>query len=625
LANDAVSNFATAVLGVTSGPGLTLNPDGSFQYVPAGPGQFQFTYVAFDGVNSNSATVSINVVAMPNPLVVTTAADSGPGSLRAAMTYANATPGAQTITFAIGGVTPAAPAVINLQTGLPIISDAVTIDATTQSGYDGRPVVELTNNGGGGVAVGFETGFDVNSVTIRGFALTRFLSAGIRLLQAETAPPGTGHVVTGNILGTDRNSASLKGNSTGIIVRRDGALVTGNVISGNTGPGVLIHIDADGVQIVNNTIGLANDNVVARPNAAGIRMLDSVDNTIIDGNIIAGNNGLGIDIQDSLAGDVTGTMIIANRIGLNQLGDSVPNSLGGIQINNAPGTQIGIAGNGNVISGHANATFLSGGPGIRVLGSPAVVPTIRANRIGTDPTGQVARPNRFEGIILYGRAEVGGLRSANEGNLISGNGNIGTGGGTGILIGAGAEGSIVRGNTIGLTAGGAPLGNAYSGITVSGDVTSITIGGDGNDLINTISGNPAAGITVYSVDGDNPPGSQPRPREIQIQGNSIYGNGGLGIDLDNDGVSVNDTGDTDPLVGNAANDLQNYPALTSAVNNGATTQVAVDLSTLVAGYTYRVRFFASPACDTVGHGEGQTFLGLADIVQPGGSANLPLV
>ena len=50
----------------------------------------------------------------------------------------------------------------------------------------------------------------------------------------------------------------------------------------------------------------------------------------------------------------------------------------------------------------------------------------------------------------------------------------------------------------------------------------------------------------------------------QVKGNSIHDNGGLGIDLDGDGVTANDPLDPDT----GANLLQNFPTLTSAVVAG---------------------------------------------------------
>ena len=114
---------------------------------------------------------------------VTTAADSGAGSLRQAILDANAAPGADLIRFAIGS----GPVTITVATGLPAITDGVTIDAATQNGFTGAPLVELRIANGINV-----NGLEINasSCTIRGFAINRFL-VGI-LIQ------GSNNVVAGN-------------------------------------------------------------------------------------------------------------------------------------------------------------------------------------------------------------------------------------------------------------------------------------------------------------------------------------------------------------------------------------------------------------------------------------------
>src|SRR5207237_4387872 len=70
---------------------------------------------------------------------VTTTADTGAGSLRDAITLANASGGLDTITFHIGSglqtITPA--------TQLPSITSPVLIDGSTQTAFAGNPLLEI--------------------------------------------------------------------------------------------------------------------------------------------------------------------------------------------------------------------------------------------------------------------------------------------------------------------------------------------------------------------------------------------------------------------------------------------------------------------------------------------------
>jgi hypothetical protein len=301
-------------------------------------------------------------------------------------------------------------------------------------------------------------------------------------------------------------------------------------------------------------------------------------------------------------------------------------------------------------------------PGIVIrqgFAPPAVVPSIRSNIIGLDPSGLLARPNTFEGIVLETAADVG---VGGDGNLIAGNGYEPTAAGTGILILPGAHGSIVESNTIGLNAAGAVMGNGYSGITVigTGSITDTTtrIGGNTPGQRNVISGNPFAGIAIYTV------GAIGAPKYIAIQGNfigttaagavdgvgngsfgisvssgdtiqiggdaaeanliagngtagvgagvhvdgpatqadigvnAIHSNNGLGIDLGALGVRANDgLGDPDP----GPNGLQNYPVLT-AEGDGASGTLEIALAT--APGVYRINVYTNVSCDASGHGEG---------------------
>ncbi|HET9787638.1 MAG TPA: hypothetical protein VFP47_10915, partial [Pyrinomonadaceae bacterium] len=72
--------------------------------------------------------------------VVTNTNDSGAGSLRQAILDANANPGADSITFTIGsGLQTITPTSL-----LPDISDPVVINGTTQPGFAGTPLIELS-------------------------------------------------------------------------------------------------------------------------------------------------------------------------------------------------------------------------------------------------------------------------------------------------------------------------------------------------------------------------------------------------------------------------------------------------------------------------------------------------
>ncbi len=81
------------------------------------------------------------------PITVTNTADSGAGSLRQAIVANdNSAGGTNSIQFNIAGpgphtITPASP--------LPSITHPVVIDATTQPGYAGTPLIELDGQNAG--------------------------------------------------------------------------------------------------------------------------------------------------------------------------------------------------------------------------------------------------------------------------------------------------------------------------------------------------------------------------------------------------------------------------------------------------------------------------------------------
>src|SRR5207302_9043662 len=86
---------------------------------------------------------------------------------------------------------------------------------------------------------------------------------------------------------------------------------------------------------------------------------------------------------------------------------------------------------------------------------------------------------------------------------------------------------------------------------------------------------------------------------------SISMNDELGIDLGDDGVTLNDP--KDPDIG--ANNLQNFPVLSSIFSDGTTTVITGTLNSDPNLTGFVLEFFASSSPDPSGFGEGETFFG----------------
>ena len=168
------------------------------------------------------------------------------------------------------------------------------------------------------------------------------------------------------------------------------------------------------------------------------------------------------------------------------------------------------------------------------------------------------------------------------------------------------DGNTLQNNWVGLDAAGSVRGNTDVGILVTVDALDNLIGGTGATDGNVVAGSGSIGILVRTNSTDN-----------TILGNSVYSNAGLGIDLDEDGVTPNDGGDPDT----GSNDLLNFPAITSATESSGTIDLTFDLDVPVNPNGYRVEFFSNPSgADPSGHGEGEQFVS-AVTVSPGTGLN----
>ena len=245
--------------------------------------------------------------------------------------------------------------------------------------------------------------------------------------------------------------------------------------------------------------------------------------------------------------------------------------------------------------------------GILITGSNVI---IEGNFIGTDAGGTSDQGNQ-DGIRISGaNNQVGGTLPAAR-NLISGNNSDGI-----EIRDNGTTGNLVQGNLIGTTASGSSgLANTSYGIQIFNGASNNTIGGTAAGAGNVIAFNGADGVFVSSGTGN------------RIQRNSIFSNGGLGIDLGANGVTSNDPGDPD----GGANRLQNFPVLQSIVVSGSNTTIlgSIDSATSNSTYPITIEFFSNSSCDPSGHGEGETFLGAISVSGPGSfiatfAASLPL-
>jgi parallel beta-helix repeat protein len=431
-------------------------------------------------------------------MVVSSNADSGPGSLREAIDNANASPGADEIDFQIE---PGGPTTIALQSPLPTISDPLTIDGTTQTGYAGSPLVELT---------GYGLSISAGSSTVRGLVIHS--PNGGPLITLTTLG---GNVIQGCYLGTtaDGTAAGDPGEQYGIYVN-DAPNNTiggtnaadGNVISGcNANPdsaGIFIFgADARGNVIRGNRIGTTADASAAIPNHYGIRTDVNAAVTTIAGNVISGNSAEDI-YQTGTSHD---SSIQNNFIGTNSSGAVLSNNAFGFDAEDSSRNVL----TGNTIAGHQNGIYLNG--------LHATSHTIQNNNI----TGctKVA-------VSLLSRSNM------LKGNQITGNADA---------VSIGATGNVLQGNTI--------VSNTGMGVVVT--TSNTTIGGTASGSGNTIASNGRDGIDVTGATSVS----------NNISGNSIYSNGGLGIDLGANGTTKNDSGDAD----SGPNNLQNFPLLGAAI------------------------------------------------------------
>ena len=571
--------------------------------------------------------------AAPLTNIVTTTADFGTNSLRAAIYYATDHPGT-TVKFNIPVGDPGySNGVFNIHlTGHlpPLVANGMVIDGSTQPGFTNEPVIIVDAS-----QIIPET-FTSDTVLVysssnqlRNIAFTGFNWNGVTLLY----PDATNNTISGcwfGVASTGTNAASnayqgilIAAGASGNIIGGTNALQQ-NILSGNAQYGVFItDSNTTGNVVLGNYIGTDASGSNGVPNGkSGIFVGNDSAGNIVGStnpagrNLLSGNSEYGVIITSN----TTANVVLGNYIGVNASGSlMVSNILGGVFLaEGAIGNIIGgtNARSGNVISGNL-------GSGILLRGSSVVNNTIQGNFIGTDATGTNALANTVAGVTVDTGSSsnlIGGT-SAGARNIISGNGlpyDFGV-----LITGAGTGGNVIEGNYVGVGPDGSTAVPDFWGIVCSSGATNNFFGGTTAGARNIISGNLAeglrladpgtmanvvqgnyigtdatgekavanefAGLTVYSGATANLIGGTSAGARNVISGNSSYG-----INVGNAGTGGNlIEGNYVGLDANGVNAIPNNDGVLfsdSATNNvlGGTAPGAANY---VSGNSYRGVFF----------------------------------
>lgn len=507
-----------------------------------------FDVQAYGAAIPTRSSTELAVTAANPALVVNSlgdGADAAPGNgvcrtaastctLRAAIAEANAQSGANEIDFAIPG---SGVQTIQLGSQLPTVTD--TSGPTTIDGYT-QPGASPNSNQ-------FASNAQLR-IAVRGTG-----SHGVDALRI-TSP---NNVVRGMSFYNLRRSIWLAGGNA------KGNRIVGNFVgtdpSGTFGfAGSALDLDGIGVEL---SAG-ANHNTVGEASLSAR-------------NVISGNARHGIACYSGASNTVYN-----NIVGLSPLGDRrLMNVKHGSDWNSVCANNV-IGGTGglqrNIFSGNGVPNANDGSAGVEVSHGPGNTgQQIVGNCFGTDITCTSAPSwtfNAFWGIHIEDTAS----------NLLVDHNVVVSSRSAAIkLEERNTMGSVVSNNLVGVGPDGRSLPNHAPGITVTEGATNNRIGPG-----NIVAHNPV-GVRI----------SDPGTDGNTITRNSIFANGGLGIDLDPTGVNPNDAGDGD----SGPNQQLNFPVLSSATRTSVR-------GTACSGCRVEV-FVADP--DPSGFGEGRTFLAAA--------------
>ncbi len=449
--------FTTVTINVTTATSGT-------QVVPA-----NVTATEADSIPANnSLTYEIGVTGSTVTVVNTN--EAGTGSLRQALLDAQNS--VCTFPCSIDFNIPAPPYKIQPLTNLPSIISGVTLDATTQPGYTGTPIVEVDGTSNPASAYLFQ--MNGTGSVLRGFSIINGAADGVNIT-------GDNNKVESSFVGLTPAGIAAP-NANGIRVLGSNNTIGGanqNIISGNTGVGVVLDGVGTGNIVATNFIGTDPSGTSARPNDTGITITNSSDaNTIggalsSDGNLISGNATYGIHVQGAGTGATTdGNTIRHNWIGPDATGNAALGAgAAGIAIDGeADATTIDL----NAISGNQNGITVSG---------TTMNTVVTGNLVGVAPDTTTPMGNPQAGIVVSSsRTVIGGTSGAS--NVIANNGN------SGVIVLSGAKNEIT-GNSI--------FNHPTLGIDLNGDGIDVIDAGDADAGANNTQNAPT--LTSAVLDG----------------------------------------------------------------------------------------------------------------------------
>ncbi len=321
----------------------------------------------------------------------------------------------------------------------------------------------------------------------------------------------TNNHITGNLIGTSLNGNSPMGNSEGIRVSNSSNNIIGlapsgegqpNVISGNDYDGLIIE-DSDYNIIAGNIIGTNKNGTTAMPNRFGVYITNGSSSNII------GTNGDGIN--DAAEGNlISGNLyagikiystnsihnvIAGNHIGTNFDGTAAIGNVGpGISVS---GDLNLIGTNGDGVSDSLEGNVISGNANVGIFLSSFNC-IVAGNFIGVDITGQTAIGNTFDGIKINLDGHGNRIGTNGDGVADAAERNIISGNGLAMNGNAGIKidghNNIVAGNYIGTDSSGTTgLGNLQDGIQLTNNASGNLIGTDGDGTADSLEGNLISG------------------------------------------------------------------------------------------------------------------------------------